>query len=236
MIVDRESRFIVAHSSGRRDEALASEAIAKVHARSGGQPVQWCSDGWRAYPQAIRRAYRQPVKTGRPGRPPLIVPEGLSLTQTIKHRDEHGRLLSVETRATIGARLQQPVPVHIERLNGVFRDRLAAFTRKTHAFAKTPRTWDALFGPAPLLRARLAAGAPGVEPTFHHTWATLRAAHASDGHRVDRPSLVLAGVPDHQSYYQLLRESLPNFANGPLSLRQPRQQFPPQSGTRTAAA
>jgi len=74
------------------------------------------------------------------------VPEGLSLTQTIKHRDEHGQLLSVERRATIGARLQQPVTVHIERLNGVFRDRLAALTRKTHAFAKTPRRWDALFG------------------------------------------------------------------------------------------
>lgn len=55
MIVERQSRFIIAHSSGRRDEALAGEAIAKVHARSGGQPVSWCSDGWRAYPQAIRR-------------------------------------------------------------------------------------------------------------------------------------------------------------------------------------
>ena len=28
----------------------------------------------------------------------------------------------------------------------MFRDRLAALTRKTHAFAKTAKTWDALFG------------------------------------------------------------------------------------------
>jgi hypothetical protein len=55
----------------------------------------------------------------------LRVPEGASLTQTIKHRDEHGRLLNVEIRATIGATgVEQPVPVHIERLNGVLRDRL----------------------------------------------------------------------------------------------------------------
>ena len=146
MIVDRQSRFIVAHASGRREEALVSEAIAKVHTRSGGQPVGWCSDGWRAFPEAIRRIYRQPVRTGRPGRPPLRVPEGLCLTQTIKHRDEHGRLLKVETRAAIGAPIEHPVPVHIERLNGVLRDRLAALTRKTHAFAKTVPTWDALFG------------------------------------------------------------------------------------------
>src|SRR3712207_7078633 len=33
----------------------------------------------------------------------LFRSEGLSLTQTIKHRDERGRLSSIETRATIGA-------------------------------------------------------------------------------------------------------------------------------------
>jgi len=139
MIQERESRFVVAHASGRRREALASEAIVKAHTRSRGQPVSWYSDGWRAYPKAIRRAYRRPVRTGRHGRPPLRVPEGISLTQTIKHRDEHGQLLSVEIRATIGAaapEIEQPVPVHIERLNRVLRDRLACLTRKTHAFAK----------------------------------------------------------------------------------------------------
>jgi IS1 family transposase len=147
VIQDRQSRFVVAHASGRRDEALVAEAITKAHARSRGQPVSWCSDGWRAYPKAITHAYRQAVRTGRRGRPPLHVPEGVSLTQTIKHRDEHGRLLSVENRATIGAtEVEQPVPVHIERLNGVLRDRLACLTRKTHAFAKSTSTWDALFG------------------------------------------------------------------------------------------
>ena len=106
-----------------------AEATTKAHARSRGQSVSWCSDGWRAYPKAITKAYREPVRTGRRGRPPLVVPEGVSLTQTIKHRDEHGRLLNVEIRATIGAAAgaeveQQPVAVHIERLNGVLRDRL----------------------------------------------------------------------------------------------------------------
>lgn len=39
-----------------------------------------------------------------------------------------------------------PHTLRQERLNGVLRDRLACLTRKTHAFAKRPRTWDAAVG------------------------------------------------------------------------------------------
>jgi hypothetical protein len=103
----------------------------------------------------------------------LVVPDGVSLTQTIKHRDEHGRLLSVEIRATIGAReVEQPVPVHIERLNGVLRDRLACLTRKTHAFAKSTSTWDALFELALFehnwLRAHPALSQPSSVPRRYY--------------------------------------------------------------------
>ena len=40
--------------------------------------------------------------------------------------------------------LDQSALVHVERRHGVCRDRLNALTRKTHAFAKTATTWDAL--------------------------------------------------------------------------------------------
>jgi len=60
----------------------------------------------------------------------------ITLTQTIKHRDEHGRLLSVEIRTALGATMEPAGTVHVERLNGALRDRLNALTRKTHAFAK----------------------------------------------------------------------------------------------------
>ncbi len=189
MIQDRESRFIVAHASGRRrEETLATEAIRKAHARSQGQLVPWCSDGWRAYPKAITHAYRRPVRTGRRGRPPLGLPEGLSLTQTIKHRDEHGRLLSVETRTTIGAaEVEQPVPVHIERLNGVLRDRLACLTRKTHAFAKSTSTWEALFGLALFehnwLRPHPALSQPSSVPGRYYERRTPAMAIGLSDHR-----------------------------------------------------
>jgi hypothetical protein len=134
---------VVAHASGRRDEPLLRAALEQARARTGGRALGRCTDGRRFYPPALHRQYRRPVRTGRPGRPPLRVPPELRLTQTVKHRDRRGRLLRVETRATFGAPIADPTPTRVERLNGVLRDRLACLTRKTHAFAKTAATWDA---------------------------------------------------------------------------------------------
>jgi hypothetical protein len=36
VIQDRDSRFVVSHASGRREEALVAEAIRKAHVRSRG--------------------------------------------------------------------------------------------------------------------------------------------------------------------------------------------------------
>lgn len=146
MIQDRASRFVVAHACGKRDEGLAAQAVRQARERSGDRPLAWCSDGWRPYPPVIRRAYRRPVRTGRRGRPPLRVPAGVRLTQTVKHHDRRGRLLGIETRATIGPPVDRPGTSHAERLNGTLRDRVNCLTRKTHAFAKQARTWDAAVG------------------------------------------------------------------------------------------
>jgi hypothetical protein len=139
--------MVVAHASSHdHNTALLTAAITQAKARTGGRPFAWCADGWRDYGLILTRAYRQAVRDGRLGRPPLRVPAGLALTQRIKHADPHGRLLSIEVKATIGARVTPPGTTKVERLNGVLRDRLNAFTRKTHAFAKTVDTWDALLG------------------------------------------------------------------------------------------
>jgi hypothetical protein len=158
-----------------------------VRARTGGRPFAWCSDGWHPYPGVLTRAYRRPVRTGRRGRPPLRVPDGLALTQTIKHCDAHGRLLEVETRTTIGAPVPQPRTVHVERLNGALRDRLGALTRKTHAFAKTAETWDALLGLA----------------VFEHNWLrphpALRQPSPTPGRRyAPRTPAMALGLTDHR--------------------------------------
>jgi hypothetical protein len=65
-----------------------------------------------------------------------------------------------------------PGTVRVERLNGVLRDRLNALTRKTHAFAKTADTWDALLGLAIVehdwLRPHPTLRAPIIGPSRPH--------------------------------------------------------------------
>jgi hypothetical protein len=160
----------VAHASAHEhNEALAAAAVARAKARTGGRPSGWCGDGWREYRPVLTKAYRQVVRDGRRGRPPRRVPDGLALTQRIKHCDPHGRFLSIETTATIGEPIPQPHTVRVERLNGVLRDRLNGLTRKTHAFAKTGATWDALLGLAIFdhnwLRSHPALRRPIIGPT-----------------------------------------------------------------------
>jgi hypothetical protein len=82
------------------------------------RPLSWFSDGWQGYRSILERAYRKPMPTGKRGRPPLVVAETVTLTQTVKHRDEHGRLLSVEIHAALGAEIKPAGTVHVERLNG----------------------------------------------------------------------------------------------------------------------
>ncbi|GAC1392957.1 MAG: hypothetical protein NVSMB38_18580 [Ktedonobacteraceae bacterium] len=118
--------------------------------RTQGRPLKWCSDGWRGYAAILTRASRQSVRSGQPGRPPLVVPPDVRLTQTIKHRDEHGKLLSIEIRAALGEVIPQPATVHIERVNGTLCDWLNALTRKTHAFARTRRSLGCSRPPATL--------------------------------------------------------------------------------------
>lgn len=187
LIVDRPSRFVAAHATGPRAGDLAERAIRVAHRRSGGRPLAWCADGWQPYAALINRRYRRPVRTGRRGRPPLRVPPGVRLTQAVKRRGRRGRLTGVEVRATIGPALAQPHPVHVERLNGVLRDRLNCLTRRTHAFAKTDVTWDALVGLA----------------IFEHNWlrphAALRRPIAAPDRRYEQRTPAMAiGLTDHR--------------------------------------
>jgi IS1 family transposase len=185
LVLDRASRFVVAYATGRIGDELVARAVAQTAARTGQRPFAWCTDGWRGYPEVLTQQYRQPQRTGRRGRPPLVVPNTLQVTQTVKHRDTHGHLLSVEMRAALGKLVDHPGTHHIERLNGGVRDRLNALTRKTHAFAKTAATWDSLLAVHLFehnwLRPHLALRVPQVSLHRHFARRTpAMALHLSD--------------------------------------------------------
>ncbi len=149
--------------------------------------IGWVSDGWAPYVEAIQQVYwdRAPAE-GLPWELRLPAP-GVALTQAVKHRQGR-RLVRVEVRAVIGAEAAQPYTVHVERQNGVLRDRLACLTRQTHAFAKTDETWTAAFSLA----------------LFEHTWvrphvALRRSLDPPDADRryEQRTPAMALGLTDH---------------------------------------
>lgn len=194
MVIDRASRFVVAWASGPREQTLADEVARQTRERTVDRAgVPWVSDGWEPYAEVIPTVYRDPVPSGvREAWVILRLTPGVQLTQAIKHHQGR-RLERVEVRATIGEAVAQPYPVHIERANGVLRDRLNCLTRKTHAFAKRTATWDAAFGLV----------------LFEHNWlrphiALRQPAPADDPVRryVPRTPAMAIGLTDHRWTWQ----------------------------------
>ncbi len=190
---------MVACATGPLSENLIAQAVTTTVERTHQRELHWFSDGWRGYQSILVRAYRQRKLTGKRGRPPWVIPEALTLMQTVKHRDEHGRLLSVETRAALGARMEPAGTVHVERLNGALRDRLNALTRKTHAFAKRDATFDAL------LDLQL------FDHNFHRPHRALRLPLVDGARRYQQRSPAMAlGLTDHLwSFQELLTTRIP---------------------------
>lgn len=144
MSVDRPTRFAIAWAFGPSEEAAAPGVVAATRRRTHRQyGVPWVSDGRRVYRRVIKTVYRDPQRTGRPGRPRLVRTPGVRLTQAVKRRRK-GRVIGITPRALWGPLSPCPCVVYEERLNGVLRDRLNCLTRKTHAFAKDTPTWDAM--------------------------------------------------------------------------------------------
>jgi hypothetical protein len=137
---------VVALSAAQSEDAAARVVVPLTRERTAGhRGIRWISDGKRAYIALIRRTYRDPVRSGRRGRPRMMPTPGVGLTQMVKHRNGF-RVEKVEVRHRFGAATLDPRTVRVERLNGVIRDRLNCATRRTHAFAKRVRTWDAAVG------------------------------------------------------------------------------------------
>jgi len=190
---------VVACATGPLGEDLIERAVTTTVERTQQRELHWWSSGWHGYQSILVRAYRQRKLTGKRGRPAWVVPATVTLTQTVKHRDEHGRLLSVEIRAALGADVELAGTVHVERLNGSLRDRLNALTRKTHAFAKRDATWDALIG------LQL------FDHNFQRAHQALRLPGGDGVHRYHRRSPAMAlGLTEHLwSFQALLTSRLP---------------------------
>jgi hypothetical protein len=71
-VQDRTRRFVVAWASGPLSEALIEQAVTTTVQRTHQRELHWFSDGWHSYRGILERAYRQPMLTGKRGRPHFL--------------------------------------------------------------------------------------------------------------------------------------------------------------------
>jgi transposase-like protein/IS1 family transposase len=138
-----------------RDRSLADRLMSQVRrAAQVLQPLLVLTDGWAAYPNSIRRAFREKVKQTRGvGRACLQVWPELHIGTVIK-RTEKKRVVKITRRMTHGLLAQAEKllllshggmilnTAFIERLNGTFRERLASLTRKSRHAARRLRALE----------------------------------------------------------------------------------------------
>jgi transposase-like protein len=131
-----------------RNMSLIQELVDMVRvAWRPGMALLICVDGLASYVGAFWRAFREKVMTGRRGRPPYRLPEGVWLAQVVKSYS--GRALSDVARRVVWGTLeavmaqlaatatgQQINTSYIERLNATFRACLAGLTRRGRRLVK----------------------------------------------------------------------------------------------------
>src|SRR5919112_1847780 len=140
--------------SPHRDRALVTELVQKVRACARSLAIRVCVDGLASYVTAFMRVFRDPVRTGRRGRPRLVATAGLLLGQVIKHHA--GRCVVGVTRRVVRGTAAAVTAAllatgtgtgintaYIERLNATFRAAMSPLTRRGRAIARGTATLTA---------------------------------------------------------------------------------------------
>jgi len=209
--------------SPRRDGALLTATLRRVAACAARTALLLCVDGFSAYVGAVRTVFRVAVRTGRRGRPRLILPATLLLAQVVKSHQGR-RLVDVTRRVVFGtaeavvdaiARTKGGTQIntsYIERLNATFRAALAPLTRRGRRLAHGT--------------ALLHSGMWLVGTAYNFCWVheSLRLRAIGGRKWQERTPAMAAGLTDHVwTLEELLRYRVPPQEVAPP----PRRSRPP---------
>lgn len=200
--------------SQHRDMALIVSLVQKIRACALPRPLLVCIDGLAAYVRAIRTVFRDPVATGRRGRPHLRPWRGLYIAQVVKQYARR-RVVSVQQRIVQGRRaaierlLERTQSggkintAYIERLNATFRARLSRLVRRGRGLARQIPTMQ---------HAMYLVGTVYNFCTFHQSLRVRRRGRPDKaGHRwhLHTPAMA-AKITDHRwSIHELLGFHVP---------------------------
>ncbi|HET7038737.1 MAG TPA: hypothetical protein VFH97_02555 [Gemmatimonadales bacterium] len=220
--------------SRSRDLPLITRLVQRVRACAATPAILVCVDGLASYVTAFVKAFRQPIRTGRRGRPRLVLPDGFQFAQVVKHsakrhvvgvtrRVLHGTLAGIEAVLTATATGTVINTAYIERLNATFRAHLAPLTRRGRAIART--------------EAALTAGMWLVGTAYNFCWPHDSLRQLAPGHAprkwLRRTPAMAAGLTVHcWSLDELLRFQIPL----PRWVPPKRRRRPPRRSPLGAAA
>ena len=139
--------------SEHRDMTLIRRLLERVRRCAAHRPLLVCTDGLCSSIRAIREAFRDPVHTGKGGRPRLRPWRNVLIAQVVKRYERRhvvetarrivdGTPARVETlrRRSHGAGVINTA--YIERLNATFRERFAPLARRGRSLVRRTLTLE----------------------------------------------------------------------------------------------
>jgi transposase-like protein len=186
--------------STARDMHLIVTLMQKVRHSALCRPLLFCVDGCAAYVRAIRRVFREPIRTGKRGCPRLRPWDGIHIAQVVKQY-AHKHVVAISRRIVQGTQVQIDAllqhtqsgglinTAYIERLNATFRSRITALIRRGRALARQTQT---------LHNAMYLVGTIYNFCTYHKS---LRLPLYLPNHRrrwLRRTPAIAAGITDHR--------------------------------------
>jgi hypothetical protein len=213
--------------SPQRDLRLITTLVQMVRACARTLAILVCVDGLASYVTACLRVFRYPVRTGRCGRPQLVVEQGLLVGQVVK-RYLRRRVVRESEKATAGvlSATQSGTGIntaYIERLNATFRASLAPSVHRGRALAHT--------------EAVLAAGMWLVGCAYNFCWLheSLRVAAPAGAcwKGQEHTPAMAAGLTTHR---WTMRELLPYQVPLPAWVAPKRRGLPPKRALQPAIA
>lgn len=188
--------------SSHRDTALIRRLMVRVRACGSVETVLLVTDGLASYKSQALKVFREALRTGRVGRPRLVLPTGVMIAR-VKKRCQRRRVVEVLRDVVVGAQAEVISRVigtqrsikalintaYIERLNATFRARLAPLARRSRDGAHKQCT--------------LEAGMWLAGTTYNLLWEHRSVAEG-------RTPAMAAGLTDHRwSMEELLRYPVP---------------------------
>lgn len=188
--------------SAHRNRELIRGLLSRVRACGPVEKVLLVTDGLSSYARQAPKLFREPLRTGRRGRPKLVLAATVMVARA-KKRYERRRVVEVVrevihgAKSAVQARIEQTQrsaealinTAYIERLNATFRSRLAPLVRRTRVGVHK--------------RSTLEVGMWLVGTCYNFLWA-----HRTLGE--ERTPAMAAGLTDHRwSMEELLTFPVP---------------------------